>query len=238
MNHQVIMQALKLGVICVSLLLPLLVTGQDLTEKKWKLGLNISPNFSYQQRSNQRNRAIKMSPFMGVDFGLSLSRIWKDNFIQFSPSVGYTRNKTKSSLAFEDFNVTYLFGGSENRFQSTLLYGKIIPINEKTSFQFNLGINSGVGIFKNSFFQDANYVNKEERIRKYYVCLSTGAGITKRFKMFEFYWGIQLNQGLLSYTRVYISINQYQTNFLSKGSSVNIVGIIYLKKGKQAHNNK
>lgn len=152
MNHRVIMRVLKLGIICVSLLLPSFVTGQDLTEKKWKLGLNISPNFSYQQRTSQRNRAIKMSPYMGFDFGLSLSRIWKDNFIQFTPSVGYTRNKTKSSLAFEGFNASYLFGGDENRFQATLLYGRIIPINEKILFHYNLGINSGVGVFKDSFF--------------------------------------------------------------------------------------
>ena len=98
MNHQTVMRRLKLCAISVSLIFPLISIGQDNLSEKWKLGLNISPNFAYQQRSTSRNRAILMRPSLGFDFGMSLTRTWKDNFTQFTPSVGFTRNKTKSSL--------------------------------------------------------------------------------------------------------------------------------------------
>lgn len=224
------MWLLKLGVICASLFSHTSSFGQEYPEKSWKIGLITSPNLAYQHRSTQRNRAIKMRPSVGCDLGVAIVRFWKDNYIQFSPTVGFSINRTKSSLAFEGFNVNYLFGSKENRFQASLLYGKSFTLNEKSLFNLSFGVSSGYGILNETKFDDLNYSNEEIRIRDYYACLSSGFGITKAFNRSKFYWGIQINQGLLSYTRVHISLNQYQTDFLSRGSSVNLMQIIYLNK--------
>ena len=236
MNHPLIMPLLRSFVIFISIIAPLFSIGQDSLASKWKLGLNISPNFAYQQRSTPRNKAIQMRPVAGIDLGLSLSRMWKNNYLMFSPTVGVTRNKTRSSLAFEDFNVKYLFGGSENRFQASLLYGNFRRINSSMHFNINFGFTAGYGVFNDFIFEDSSYYNEEIRIRNYYMCLSSGAGFTKSFKKYEFYWGLQINQGLLTYTRVHISLNQYQSDFLSKGSSINLVNIIYLNKARKSSN--
>jgi len=231
MNHQTISWQLNLGVICASLLLSFYSIGQDLETEKWDLGLSVSPNFAYQQRSTPRNRAIQMRPFFGFDFGVSISRNWKSNFVRFIPSYGYTRNKTRSSLAHEGLNVKYLFGSYESRLQTTLLYGKNIPVNESTSLEWSFGVSSGYGFFQDSYFEDVDYTNEEKRIREYYVCASSGLGMLKKLDRFTYYFGFQINQGLLSYTNVSITLDQYSGEFLSKGSSLSIVNIFYLKSG-------
>lgn len=228
MKLQTITQRWFLGVICVSLLVNSATYAQSGSTTNWDLGLNVSPNFAYQQRSTPRNRAIQMRPFPGIDFGLSLSRTWNNNFIQFTPAVGVTRNKTRSSLHFEGFDVSYHFGSSQNRFHASLLYGRTIALDENTQLQANFGGNAGYAVFSNSYFQDLNYTDLETRLRNYFVCFSSGIGVKKHFVKTTFYWGLQINQGLLSYTRVEITLNQYQTTFLSKGSSINLVNIIYL----------
>lgn len=234
MNHPTIMQLLKLFVCFVSIPYSTSSFCQEKVEPTWKIGLQVSPNFAYQQRSTPRNRAIQMRPAVGVDFGVSFSKHWKDHFLQIIPSFGVARNKTKSSLKFDGFNIKYLFGTEENRLQTSLLYGKTLAISPNLSFQYNVGANIGYGFFSDAFFQDLDYSNEEKRLKHYFICASSGIGISKNSKTLHYYWGVQINHGLLSYTKTKISIGEYQTDFLSKGSSVNLVQIIYLKNKKSA----
>lgn len=230
MNHQIATLRLKFAVIFVSLLVSFCSFSQDSISEKWKIGISVSPNFSYQQRSTPRNKIIQMRPSLGFDFGLSIKRKWNNNFIQFLPSVGYSRNKTKSSLFSEGFNVKYLFGSTQNRIQLNLIYGRQIQLIKSTPFSILFGLNSGYGFFNGTNFQDLDYSEVESRIRNYYLCFVSGFGVEKKFNKLSFYWGVQLNQGLLTYTRVNIKLKDYETDFISRGSSVSIIQIISLNR--------